>query len=154
MATLTEEALAWLESDGLLTSSEVVDLVSRSVPEGTALVHGSLDPSNVLVTRRGRATFLDLEAARGGPVSFDVASMAGGLLATHGRDVAGRWLAAAAQSVVAPSINVASHLALRAWNAHCAEALSEGARVDIAGLVKHLLGTRQALGRQGSPVRR
>ena len=100
-------------------------------PEPIGLVHGSYDPDNVLV-EAGRLTGLvDLEAVRFGPLAWDVATMADGLLESQGFAAARTWLACAAAIGAAPTA-IAGYLALRA----CYRTAAAPDRVDHTSLLE------------------
>ncbi|MEZ5211896.1 aminoglycoside phosphotransferase family protein [Gordonia sp. PP30] len=70
---------------------ELVDLVSTMGPRGSrppVRVHGSSDPSNILVSGDGSVSFLDWEACRLGPAGIDRAAVTFGLLSMGRPDLA------------------------------------------------------------------
>jgi aminoglycoside phosphotransferase (APT) family kinase protein len=86
-------------------------------PEEPALTHGSFDSWNVLSYGSTASAFLDLEATRFGPPSFDLASMTMSLAIDVDVAAARAWageVSGDATSAVGP--NVAAQLVLRAIN--------------------------------------
>lgn len=69
----------------------VGEIRSAVRPEQVGLVHGSLDPRNLVLGPRG-PVLLDLEACRPGPASFDIAQMCGSLIDADQTVLALNWL--------------------------------------------------------------
>ncbi|MFC7416231.1 phosphotransferase family protein [Gordonia phosphorivorans] len=99
---------------------ELDDLVamistSRAEPSVAVRVHGSSDPSNILLADDGTVTLLDWEASRLGPPAIDRASITFGLLVRDRPDLA--------EQVMAGSVGVAGFLVLRLLYLHSNGAL-------------------------------
>lgn len=138
LAALLQPALGWLSAAGLLVPALRAGLADGFPAEPPRLVHGSAHPGNVLVTPAGTAVFIDLEAVRVGAASFDVAAMAGGLLADGDRTAAQAWLAGAVPALGLPIRNVCGFLALRAWHRSQARALTAAEREALPALLSGL----------------
>lgn len=77
--------------------TELVTALCLEQPEPVR-VHGSSDPTNILVAADGSVTFLDWEASREGPAGIDRASIVQGLLALNRPDLAEIALAGSAET--------------------------------------------------------
>jgi aminoglycoside phosphotransferase (APT) family kinase protein len=84
-----------------------------------APIHGSLSLDNVIIGD-GHAVFLDWEAARVGPSSFDIATLLGELLDEGLAPQAQRWLGLAASGEARSEAEVAAWLTLRGLNRRAA----------------------------------
>lgn len=122
------------------TAALMTQLQGRVEPERVGLVHGSFDTGNVLVEPDGPLWLVDLEATRPGPVSLDVASMAGSI-AEWSPEQAGKWIGAAARVLGADwnPVNVAGYLILRAAYRELAGVLTTSHRLAILDVVEDLL---------------
>lgn len=85
--------VANVASTGSATPWVLNDLVNwvsgLTLPAGDLVrVHGSTDPSNVLISERGEVTLLDWEATRLGPAEIDLAALIHGLLTLDRPDLA------------------------------------------------------------------
>lgn len=98
----------------------------------TAVLHGSFDPTNVLVDDDGRVGVLDLEAARPGPTVIDMAGM-GCRLAPLG--AASEWQAAVGAVTDVDHGALVGFTALRLWHLHQA---SPGADAALTAGLAHL----------------
>ncbi|MDR1513833.1 MAG: phosphotransferase [Propionibacteriaceae bacterium] len=85
-------------------------LVRQPVP-----IHGSLGLDNVIISD-GHTVFLDWEAARVGPLAFDIATLLGELLDEGLTPQAQQWLGLAASGDARSEAQVAGWLALRGLN--------------------------------------
>jgi aminoglycoside phosphotransferase (APT) family kinase protein len=130
--------LATAEPDDELTRI-AARVAMDTTPEPVVLVHGSLDPDNVIVKGSRLSGLLDLEAARLGPASYDVASMTTGLAISAGPGRALEWLAACEHAI--PEIsrtNVCGFLLLRACFRRADGALSPREESSILAVAKTL----------------
>jgi aminoglycoside phosphotransferase (APT) family kinase protein len=120
----------------------MADLQGRVEPESVGLVHGSFDTDNVLMEPGGPPWLVDLEAARPGPVSLDVASMIGSLLESS-RVLAADWVDAAERALI-PSwnpVNVAGYLLLRTSYREEAGVLATSHRLAVVAAAERLMAS-------------
>jgi aminoglycoside phosphotransferase (APT) family kinase protein len=139
LAALLSPALTWLRGQDIITAAEQVQFEQRGYPfEPAVLVHGSFHPANVIATPHGAVTLIDLEATRIGPASFDVASMAGGLIADGAAGTAQNWVAHAMAAMNLPARNIVAYLALRTWHRSQADVLTPTEQSALAALIREL----------------
>lgn len=118
------------------------EIAVRTTSEPVVLVHGSFEPDNVIVDGRRLIGLLDLEAARLGPASYDVASMMTSLAMSAGPGRALEWLAACKEAIpgVLP-INACGFMLLRACFRSAAGAVSAGERTRVLEVARRLAPT-------------
>ncbi len=119
-------------------------LADTEADESAVLLHGSLDPTNVMIdcSDQGRMSgFLDLEATRWGPASYDIATMATGVARLWGAPSSLRWVSMCERIFAnVPRTRVAGFMILRAAFRSAAGELSDTERSSILRVSEHLAG--------------
>ncbi|MDR0854145.1 MAG: aminoglycoside phosphotransferase family protein [Clostridiales Family XIII bacterium] len=83
-----------METESLFSLREMINFIDTGtiMDEPSVLIHGSFTPNNVLISNDKGVCLIDLEAIRYGPLSFDIATMAGAMIEDGEIGAATEWI--------------------------------------------------------------